>query len=59
MPAACAGRAASGAVARTSRLVQKLHRTPVGASLLAMALCQPVMSVTDTPSSRASSLPQG
>ncbi|MBA1376762.1 hypothetical protein FHK92_02830 [Pseudomonas brassicacearum subsp. neoaurantiaca] len=32
---------------------------PVGASLLAMASAQPASMLTDTPLSRASSLPQG
>ncbi|PMZ72552.1 hypothetical protein C1X65_20235 [Pseudomonas sp. FW305-70] len=36
------------------------HRNPpVGASLLAIAVCQTPKMSTDTPSSRASSLPQG
>ena len=34
-------------------------RNPVGASLLAIAVGQAAMMLTDTPSSRASSLPQG
>ncbi|PVZ56852.1 hypothetical protein C9422_17370 [Pseudomonas sp. B1(2018)] len=33
-------------------------RTPVGADLLANAVCQPTSSRPDTPSSRASPLPQ-
>ncbi|HCS46625.1 MAG TPA: hypothetical protein DIW52_28130 [Pseudomonas sp.] len=35
------------------------HRTLVGAGLLANAVCQSASSVTDTPHSRASPLPQG
>ncbi|AUO45876.1 hypothetical protein C1C98_10645 [Pseudomonas ogarae] len=35
----------------------KARRTPVGASLLALAECQATLLSTDTPPSRASSLP--
>src|SRR5216117_1910647 len=42
-------------------IVQKLgihRRSPVGASLLAMAVDQSILTLTDTPLSRASPLPQ-
>ncbi|OXR32019.1 hypothetical protein PSJE_20845 [Pseudomonas jessenii] len=37
----------------------RLNQNPVGASLLAMRLAHSTLMATDTPPSRASSLPQG
>ncbi|KAB0501442.1 hypothetical protein F7R14_21670 [Pseudomonas lini] len=42
-----------------SRGVCGEYSDPVGAGLLAKAVCQAISALTDTPSSRASPLPQG
>ncbi|MBA1376780.1 hypothetical protein FHK92_02920 [Pseudomonas brassicacearum subsp. neoaurantiaca] len=50
-----------GAIVADLRLLRRAHKQPhlVGASLLAMAVCQSTFMLVDPPLSRASSLPQG
>ncbi|TPG74888.1 hypothetical protein EAH78_21890 [Pseudomonas arsenicoxydans] len=57
VPYACF--ATSNKDAPSGRRVQVIHKTNVGAVLLANAVCQSTFKLNDTPHSRASPLPQG
>src|SRR5471030_369442 len=53
------GAAKSGLPCRKRQIFAAMHKTNVGAGLLAKAVGQSILMSTDTPSSRASPLPQG
>ena len=55
----CLGKLDGCAVFLDEHAAKDLRRSPVGAGLLANAVCQPTSMLNDVPHSRASPLPQG